>query len=81
MKRTTILLEDDLALELAQVARAKKTTATAIIRAALHAYLTGRQASVMERFPFIAIGTAASPSHASERVDEILAAGIQRESG
>lgn len=43
MARTTVLLDDDLLLEIKQLARANGTTVTEVIREALQAYLGQRR--------------------------------------
>ena len=45
MTRTTILLENNLLLEIKQLARANGTTSTAIIREALETYVEQRRAA------------------------------------
>lgn len=69
MTRTTILLEADLLLEIKQLARAQKTTATAIIREALKSYL-GQHATARQ-LSFTAAGKSGQ-TRVAERAETIL---------
>ena len=50
MARTTILLDDELLLEVRQLARAKRTTATEIIHEALTSYVEGNKGASVPSF-------------------------------
>ena len=78
MARTTILLEDDLLLAVKQLARIKETTATAIIREALKAYLKRQQRAKVPSFT--AIGRSGQSS-VSEQAEGILRREIKRQEG
>lgn len=70
MRRTTILLDDDLADQLDYERRRRNKSTTAIVREALAEYLTGGQPRP-RRPGFIALGRSRQGG-STENVDEIL---------
>ena len=78
MARTTILIEDDLLLEVKQLARSQGTTTTEIIRAALKAY-TGRRRRA--RVPsFTGVGRSGRSS-VSKTAEAVLRRKVERREG
>jgi hypothetical protein len=71
MRRTTILLDDDLADQLDYERRRRNQSTTAIVREALTEYLAGGK-SKPKRLGFIGLGRSGSRNTA-RKVDEILA--------
>lgn len=73
MKRTTILLRDDLARLVDLERKRRDTSAASIVREALEVYF-GQKATEARRLGFIGIGASAH-TDTSERIDEILKEG------
>lgn len=71
MRRTTILLDDDLADQLDYERRRRNQSTTAIVREALAEYLAGGKANP-KKLGFIGIGRSRHRD-TSEKFDEILA--------
>lgn len=69
MARTTIILDDDLLLEVKQLARANGTTATAIIREALKTYIERQRRA--RTLSFTGVGKSGRRS-ISKRAEAIL---------
>lgn len=78
MGRTTILLDDDLLLEVKQLARAQGTTTTEVIRAALHAHL--QQHGRSRRPSFTSVGRSGRRS-ISAKAEDILRQKAKRHEG
>lgn len=74
MKRTTIMLPDDVDVRLRLEARRRGTSVAEVAREAIEKQLPPQQDG---RLSFFAIGEG-SPRDASERVDELLAKSIRR---
>ncbi len=70
MKRTTILLPDDLARVVDDERRRRDVSTAELVRLALRSYL-GLDADRPRRLPFAALGRSGH-SDTSERVDELL---------
>ncbi|HEV2108283.1 MAG TPA: CopG family transcriptional regulator [Thermomicrobiales bacterium] len=83
MKRTTIVLPDDLAALLEREQRRQGTSTAAVVRAALEAYLAPNRQP--KRLGFVGLGRTGTQESVARNVEEILAAGyaddIARESG
>ena len=79
MKRTTIFADEDVLLELKQLARAQSRTMTELVRDALREYIQAHRPK-RRRLSFMGIG-ASGQTDLSERVEEILTAAVRRESG
>ena len=79
MKRTTIFAEEDVLLELKQLARAQSRTMTELVRDALQEYIQAHRPK-RRRLSFFEIG-ASGHADLSERVEEILTDAVRRESG
>jgi metal-responsive CopG/Arc/MetJ family transcriptional regulator len=78
MTRTTILIEDDLLLEVKQLARSQGTTTTEIIREALKAYIGRRRRA---RVPsFTGVGRSGRRS-VSKNAEAILRQKVERREG
>lgn len=78
MARTTILLDDDLLLEVKQLARTNGTTATEVIRKALKTYIRRQRQARIPSFT----GVGKSGRHSiSERAEEMLRRKINRREG
>ena len=71
MRRTTVLLEDDLAEQLEYERRRRNQSAAAIVREALTQYLAGGK-STPKRLAFIGLGRSGYRD-TGRRVEEILA--------
>ncbi len=71
MKRTTILLDESLLLDIQQLAEEENTTASRVIREALAEYVAVRR-KPRPRLSFQAIGDSGQ-GDVSERAEEILA--------
>lgn len=79
MKRTTIFADEDMLLELKQIAKAQNRTVADLVRGALQEYIQARRPK-RRRLSFFGIG-ASGHADLSERVEEILTEAVQRESG
>ena len=75
MARTTILLDDDLLLEVRQMARVKHTTATEIIHEALTAYVGAQKTS---RLPSFAAAGRSGKRTIARNSEELLRRGMGR---
>ena len=71
MKRTTVVLTDQLATLLELERRRQNLSAAGVVRRALEAYLLG-DATGTERLPFVSLGRSGQRDTA-RRIDEILA--------
>ena len=79
MKRTTILADEGLLLELKLQARREERSVSDLVRNALQEYLRTHRTSA-KRLSFYAMG-ASGETDVAERAEEILAREIKRESG
>lgn len=71
MRRTTLLADDDLLLELKRIARAEGRSTAQLMREALEEYVRARQSQTSRPLSFISLGRSGR-SDISERVDELL---------
>ena len=79
MKRTTVLADEGLLLELKLQARREERSVSDLVRDALQEYLRTHRTSV-KRLSFYSMGTSGE-TDVAERAEEILAREIKRESG
>jgi predicted DNA-binding protein len=77
MKRTTIMLPEDVDARLRLEARRRGVSAASVAREAIERELPPQAEG---RLSFFAVGDG-SPGDASERVDEIVAKGVRRRRG
>lgn len=74
MKRTTIMADDDVILQMQHLAARRGETFTEVVQEAMRAYLTAQQHS--PHLSFIGVGASAEPvDYADGRDEEALAAG------
>lgn len=80
MKRTTIMVEEDLLYDLKQLAQQQNTSTASLIREALVAYVAGRQREDVFDNPLLRLadlGTIAAPMDIADgRDEEILRAEV-----
>ncbi|MCL5962312.1 MAG: ribbon-helix-helix protein, CopG family [Chloroflexi bacterium] len=79
MKRTTIVADEGLLLEIRQLAEDQNHSVSDVIQEALREYLKNRRAK-RGKISFIAVGNSGR-SDVSERAEEILQADANREKG
>lgn len=79
MKRTTIFADEDVLLELKQLAKAQKRTVTDLVRDALREYLKIHHLKP-RRFSFMGIGSS-DRTDLAEKAEEILAQEIDPKTG
>lgn len=72
MKRTTILADDDLALEMQYLAARRGVTFTALVQEAMRAYVVAQRS--VNPFPFAGIAASATPVDYSDGRDEEIIA-------
>lgn len=78
MKRTSIMLPEDMALRLGQESRRRGVSAAEIVRDALESYMPApRQGTPLS---FFAVG-AGGPKDGSERVDEFVTRAVRKKRG
>lgn len=71
MRRTTIVADEDLLMEIKQVARAEGRSASELIREALEQYIRTKRAKDGRVPSFVGLGKSGR-SDISERIDELL---------
>jgi hypothetical protein len=78
MKRTTVMLPDDVLARLRHESRRRGTSVAEIVREAVELHVPGAEAG--KPLSFFAIGEGGPPD-ASERVDEFVSASVDRRLG